>query len=274
MTAATVPLAAARRAPRAPLPAFSRVTVAALLGASAMLLYMMAFVFRTFIPPVAVFALLGVVFAALVARGARWAPALGALFGAAFLAMNGRPIVAELAHPAGTSFPPVLLCAVTGALALVAGIAALVHNYRRPSAAPAAPAGPRWLVPGLAALVGACVGAIALSMAARTGAAAPAGVSAQVLAALPGVTTQNFSFSQPELRVRAGQQVALRLENRDRMTHSFDIDEFDVHVAMPGNNTALALFTAGAPGRYTIYCAPHYDKASKQGMQATLVVDP
>jgi plastocyanin len=58
------------------------------------------------------------------------------------------------------------------------------------------------------------------------------------------------------------------------MTHSFDIDEFDVHVPIPGSNTALALFTAGAPGRYTIYCAPHYDKASKQGMKTTLVVEP
>jgi plastocyanin len=118
------------------------------------------------------------------------------------------------------------------------------------------------------------VGAIALSLTARAGAAAPAGVSAQVFATLPAVTTQNFSFEQPELRVKAGQQVALRLENRDGMTHSFDIDELDVHVPMPGNGTALALFTAGAPGRYTIYCAPHYDRKSGQGMKTTLVVEP
>lgn len=270
MTAATAPLAHAGRAPRAPLPALSRLTAVMLLAASGLLVYLMAFVFRAFIPPIVAFVVVGVVFAAVIARGARWAPALGVLFGALFLAMNGKPIVDDLSQPAGAMFAPVLLCAATGVLALVGGIAALVRNYTRGVAAPT----PRWLVPGLAAVAGACVGAIALSLTARAGAAAPAGVSAQVLATLPAVTTQNFSFEQPELRVKAGQQVALRLENRDGMTHSFDIDELDVHVPMPGNGTALALFTAGAPGRYTIYCAPHYDKKSGQGMKTTLVVEP
>jgi len=45
-------------------------------------------------------------------------------------------------------------------------------------------------------------------------------------------------------------------------------------VPLAGSRSALALFTAGAPGRYTIYCAPHYDRKSGQGMKTTLVVEP
>jgi cytochrome c oxidase subunit II len=269
MTAATAPLAAAR-APRAPLPPLSRVAAVSLVAASAMLLYLMAFVFRMFIPPIAVFALFGLGFAAVVARGVRWAPALAALFGVVFLAMNGKYIVDDLSQPASAMFTPVLLAAVAGTLALAAGVGALVRNYRRSHTA----AGPRWLTPTLAAVAGACVGAIALSTVARAGATSSAGVSPRVLSSLPAVTTQNFSFAQPELRVKAGQQVALRLENRDDMTHSFDIDELDVHVPMLGKATSLALFTADKPGRYTIYCAPHYDRKSGQGMKTTLVVEP
>ena len=41
-----------------------------------------------------------------------------------------------------------------------------------------------------------------------------------------------------------------------------------------GRATALALFTAGRPGRYVVYCAPHYDRATGQGMKITLVVEP
>ena len=74
--------------------------------------------------------------------------------------------------------------------------------------------------------------------------------------------------------MRTGERVALRLENADGVAHSFDVDEFDVHVPMPGRATALALFTAGRPGRYVVYCAPHYDRATGQGMKATLVVEP
>lgn len=41
--------------------------------------------------------------------------------------------------------------------------------------------------------------------------------------------TDWMRFGQAEVRVRAGQPVALRVVNRDGYTHAFDIDEFDVH---------------------------------------------
>ena len=42
---------------------------------------------------------------------------------------------------------------------------------------------------------------------------------------------------------------------------------------MPAGEEGLAVFTAPAPGTYRFYCAPHYDKASGQGMHGTLIVE-
>jgi plastocyanin len=270
MTAASIPLTTPPRAARAPLSALNKLTAGLLLVAGALLVYMMVAVFGSVIPPFVVFIVLGVVGAAAILRGRRWAPVLALLYGALFLAVNGHPIASELSQPGGATFVPVLLCAATALLSLALGGAALARNLRQGVSAPA----PRWLAPSLAGFAGLCAGAIALSLVARPGAAAAAGVSPRVLATLPVVTTRDFAFQQPELRVKAGERVALRLENADAMQHSFDVDELDVHVPMPGRATAVALFTAGAPGRYTIYCAPHYDKRSGQGMKATLVVEP
>jgi plastocyanin len=66
----------------------------------------------------------------------------------------------------------------------------------------------------------------------------------------------------------------LRLENTDPVTHSFDVDELNVHVVMPHGQTALAVFKPTEPGSYTFYCAPHYDKNTGQGMKGTLIVEP
>jgi uncharacterized cupredoxin-like copper-binding protein len=80
------------------------------------------------------------------------------------------------------------------------------------------------------------------------------------------------TFDQTELQARVGETVALRLENNDTQTHSFDIDAFDVHVAMPTNMPALALFTPTAPGSYTFYCRiPGHTEAGMKGM---LIVEP
>ena len=269
MTAATASFPASTPRPVRRASALATVSAVAVLVTAALLVHLMAFAFRAVVPPIAAFVVVGFVCAAVIARGARWAPALAVVFGALFLAMNGSHVVDELAHPGGAMFAPVLLMGVAGVLAVAAGVAALVGGYGGRTAQPS----PRWLVPALALVGGGCVGAIALSTAARSASATAVVVSPRTLATLPAVTTREFSFAQSEVRVRAGERVALRLVNADALQHSFDVDEFDVHVPMPGGGTAIALFTAGAPGRYTIYCAPHYDKRTKQGMQATLVVE-
>jgi plastocyanin len=79
------------------------------------------------------------------------------------------------------------------------------------------------------------------------------------------------TFDRAELRAKVGEIVALRLENSDTLGHSFDIDAFNVHVPMPSNAPALALFTPTKPGTYTFYCRiPGHTEA---GMAGTLIVE-
>jgi cytochrome c oxidase subunit 2 len=122
-----------------------------------------------------------------------------------------------------------------------------------------------------AALVGLAAGAILVAAAA--GSSENAGVSEAALAGLPALKTANFVFDQAEIRVKAGETVALRLENGDGVRHSFDVDEFGVHTPIPSGQSSLALFKPEAPGTYTFYCAPHYDKATGEGMKGILIVD-
>lgn len=86
------------------------------------------------------------------------------------------------------------------------------------------------------------------------------------------VAAENMRFGQETLRVRADQPVQLALANHDLYGHSFDVDELDLHIAMPANGRTVVEFTAPEPGVYTIYCAvPGHREA---GMISTLVVDP
>jgi uncharacterized cupredoxin-like copper-binding protein len=85
-------------------------------------------------------------------------------------------------------------------------------------------------------------------------------------------TTKAMRFGQTELRIKAGQEITLQLENYDMYAHSFDIDELELHVEMPANDRVTTQFTALEPGTYTIYCAvPGHRQA---GMIATLLVEP
>jgi plastocyanin len=210
-----------------------------------------------------------------IVRGARWARAAGAAYAALLLAVSLQFIVPDLAHPGTPTFAPSLLLGTACALAVATGGAAAAEARRRaaPAGAAAAPVAPAWLAPLAAAAVAACVGAIAVSSVARAGSAAT-GLSGRALAALPAVTAERYAFAERELRVRAGQPVVLRVDNRDAVLHSFDVDAFDVHVPLPGRASTVVVFTAGAAGRYTVYCAPHYDRASGRGMRTTLVVEP
>jgi uncharacterized cupredoxin-like copper-binding protein len=86
------------------------------------------------------------------------------------------------------------------------------------------------------------------------------------------LTTENFKFGPPELRVKAGETVTLNLANSDLLPHSFDVDEFAVHVSMPGHDQVQAVFTPTKPGDYPFYCGiPGHQEA---GMVGTLIVEP
>ncbi len=172
----------------------------------------------------------------------------------------------DLAHPENTHvFAWTLVMLGVTVVGIVAGIGATIQNYRH--AAPDRRT-PRWVPWGLTMIGALIVGAILVAAIPRTGAS----VSPAVLDQLPAVTLD--AFNGGEIRVKAGQLAAFRLENPASVGHSFDVDELDVHIPMPSEHKSLALFSADEPGTYTFYCAPHYDKVSGQGMHGTLIVEP
>jgi plastocyanin len=252
---------------RQPVSALGRLTAVGLVGIGLAFVYLQAAMIGMVIPPLAVFAVISVVIAVLNMAGWRWTPLLGALWSGFIVIGNSSNVVYNLSHPAELQgFVLTIFILAMAAIGLVAGIAAGVQNYRGRSRA-----APRALPAGLAALAGMCLGAILVAMVA--GSSVNAGVSPSTLAGLPALTAANFAFDQPEMRVKAGETVALRLENTDSEGHSFDIDELDVHAVIPSGQSSLALFKPTAPGTYTYYCTPHYDKATGEGMKGTLIVE-
>ena len=151
-------------------------------------------------------------------------------------------------------------------LALMGGIAATVQNYRSPGVRRA----PHWLSSMLAALGSLSLGAILV--AAIPSEEAGIRVSPETVASLPAIRSKDFKFDLSEVRAKAGETVALRLDNADAGPHSFDIDELNVHARMPAQETSLALFKAPTSGTYTFYCAVGNHRDA--GMVGTLIVEP
>jgi plastocyanin len=187
--------------------------------------------------------------------------------GVLLIAPAAGEIAYTLTHPGDPMFAVLIVLFPVLAIGIAAGIAATVQNYRSTDRS-----APRWLGVSLIGLAGACAGAIAVGAIPLPTTAS--GVSPQVLASLPAVTTKVFAFEQTELHVKAGETVAFRLDNADAAAHVFDVDELNVHAPMPVGQSGLALFKPLAPGTYTFYCSLHYDKASGQGMKGTLIVEP
>jgi plastocyanin len=267
-----------RRALR-PLTPLVALTAGATAILGALLFYMMGAIIKELVPPIAGFGALALVAGAVVvAVRRRWTPLLGSVVALLLGLLLIVPAWTEITHALGSPNDPMfgVLTVLFPALAVafLGGIGATVQNYLRPAGAARAPAisapAPRWLAAGLVALVGVIVGANAVAAIPQKGAAAS--VSPEALASLPAVSTKGFAFEQPEVRVRAGELVALRLENADQAPHSFDVDELSVHAPIPVGQSGVAIFRPSAPGTYTFYCAPHFDKASGQGMKGTLIV--
>lgn len=261
--------------PRAPsrraLAAVGKLTLATMIGIMLMAAYMGKIMYSVsghLEPVVIAFMVVPLVMAGLIATGWRWTPLLGSLVGGLLLAALAPHLPHILATPSDAMFLPFVVMLVLAAIALPTGIGATVQNYRRAVQERRAP---RWLGGALAATAGLTAGVLLMSAVVPAGAS---GLNPEALAELPALTTEGFVFDQPEIRVKAGELVMLRLENADPVTHSFDVDELNVHVPMPSGQTALAVFKASEPGTYTFYCAPHYDKATGQGMKGTLIVEP
>jgi plastocyanin len=255
------------RTARAPLSSLAKLTIGSLAGVTALLGYLQAAVLGEFIIMISAIALVPLIVAGVVLVGWRWAPLLGTLvFGLllALLALLGGEIAFVLAHPGEATFSFFVVAIGVLAVGLVASIGAVVQNYRG-----GARAMPRFAAGALLVVAGLVAGAAAVGAIPQAGDAA--GVSPEALAALPAVTLDKFENG--EIRVKAGQTVALRLENPDPVTHAFVVDELGVSALMPAGKNSLALFQPSKPGTYTFYCTPHYDKASGEGMKGTLIVE-
>ena len=250
--------------PRPALSALTKIASAAVFGIALVVVELLAVVFGFDMMP-AIIAGVCAIIAGLMLTGWRWAPALAVLPGVAIPAMFAPFLIGDSGSPA---FVPGLLLIGFGALATVSGIAATVQNYRQAAGERALP---RWTPIYVAVLAGAVLGASLISFQPKP--APAAGVSPDVLQALPGLAGKNFEFDQREIRVKAGETVALRLQNEDPEGHMFDIDELNVHAPIPVGQTGLAIFKPTKPGTYTFYCAPHYDKATGEGMRGTLIVE-
>lgn len=267
---------ATRAAARRPLPALTRWTVATLAAICVMLIYLQVVVVGSFSPPLAL--ILGlpavVVAVAIIVSRRRWAPLLAVIYWILLMWLNVPHLSHDLAHPEFLNVFAfsVIVLALAG-VGIVAGIGATVQNYRAHTATGIDAERmrlPRWFPALLWSLAGLCLGAILVATLLPT--SASAGVSAESLATLPALGAVQIRFDQTELRVKAGEIVALRLENRDSQPHSFNIDEFKVHVSMPPGTPSLALFRPTTPGTYTFYCdVPTHRQA---GMVGTLIVAP
>ena len=80
------------------------------------------------------------------------------------------------------------------------------------------------------------------------------------------VAARNVKFEPTNLSAE-GENMAVFVENKDPVRHTFSIDELEVDLELPGNKAARIEFTAD-PGTYEFYCAvPGHD-----GMTGELVV--
>ena len=253
---------------RQPIAALGKLTIGALVGVALSVVYVMAALLGEVNPMGLAFSTLPLVAAGAMLVGWRWSPLLGVLIAGLILAMIVPIAAFALSDPSSPMFAPLLVLLALAVVAVVMGISATVQNYRRAAADRRAP---RWLAAALAALAGLVAGAIIVGMIPRAG--GTAGISPEVLAGLPGLTAKNFAFSQTEIHVKAGETVALRLENGDPESHFFAIDDLNINAPIPAGQSGLALFKPAKPGVYTFYCPPHYDKASGQGMKGTLIVE-
>jgi plastocyanin len=257
------------RIQRTPLAALGKLTITSLVGIALIVVYAMLFVSRHIDPMALGFVLVALLCAGVVGVGWRWAPLLGALLGGVMLASYIPLLGYIFTHPDDPNFVTAALFLPVTIVAVAAGIGATVQNYRGSDRS-----APRWLAAGLAALAGWSAGAILIGtlIAGMPKAGASVGISPETLAGLPALAAQNVRFDRAEIHAKVGETVALRLDNRDTVSHSFDIDAFNLHVPLPASQSGAAVFKPSQAGSYIFYCAlPGHREA---GMVGTLVIEP
>jgi plastocyanin len=254
---------------RTALSPLSMAALAATLLIAATLIVDLVIIIGEFLPPLAVFAAAGLIVAAVITTGRRWAPALATVYSGLLLLAYSSFIYDELFWPSSFMFQTTMLIMLTAVVGVVAGIAATVQSYRQ-TADPRRL--PRWFVLFVGAAAGIVVGLVGLAAVPRLGTYAD--INPAALAALTAITTRDNAFDDAEIHARVGETVALRFDNVGRAPHSFDIDELDVHAPIKPSGQGVAIFTPTEPGTYVFYCYLHTDPVTHHGMEGRLIVEP
>jgi Cupredoxin-like domain len=192
-----------------------------------------------------------------------WLWPILALPAVVFVLLNAPYLVYPLTHPADTLFPASLVMVVATLILVVTGLLAF-----REAREPARASGSRTR---LAALV---VGALTAGAVATGALAGSSGGGASQLAASPTTTAtlvaENTKYLTTSYTMSSSDVLGLFVENRDTVSHSFDIDSLGIHVQLPAGSTVAVAIKPTQAGPLEFYCAIGGHKAA--GMDGTIDV--
>ncbi len=260
--------------------ALGRVTAGALLISGLTYFVYIAIIYAAagLIVPLVIIGTVVFVAAIVVATGWRWAPALGALVALA-TSIGGltQPYFPnDLAHPSGAGqFIPVFIIETCALLAIVAGIAATIQNYRRPAGARPAPRG---LSTVLTVITGVVLGAMLVSFIAAVNPQGAAASNSTQSGGEPVVHMNITDFVQNVVLVPKGSK--LKLTDDGQFPHiiqngTWDASNTPKNASEPGapsvnaltiNSGSAEIGPFNTAGVYHLYCTVH------RGMNLTVVV--
>jgi len=192
-----------------------------------------------------------------------WLRLVLAIPAVAFVLLNAPYLVYPLTHPADSLFPASFAMLVATIVLVVTGVLAY-REARDPSRA----AGPR------TRLATTVVGAITVGAVATGLLAGAAGAGASQLAASPTTTAtlvaEGTKFLPTSYSMSSSDVLGLFVENRDSISHSFDIDSLGIHVQVPAKATVVVAIKPASAGPIQFYCAIGGHKAA--GMDGTIDV--
>lgn len=94
------------------------------------------------------------------------------------------------------------------------------------------------------------------------------------------VSADMMGFDKPEIRVKAGEPVIIRLRSLDNSNHSdgggkhqWAVDEFNASVVAPPQGVAMTTFTPTKPGTYIFYCDICCGGRANPTMNGKLIVE-
>jgi len=94
------------------------------------------------------------------------------------------------------------------------------------------------------------------------------------------ISADMSGFDKPEIRVKVGEPVTIRLRSMDNSMHNdgggkhqWAVDEFNVSVVAPPEGTAMATFTPTKTGTFDFYCDICCGGRANPSMNGKLIVE-